>query len=210
MRQPVGIERLLDAREQHREDPEAVLRRCAIDRQRDLLKLPRAQVVGPDEHGARRRRLQALPELALPVASRGQRPSVQPWMDPRPLQVLGDPLHDRPVTTVMRQEDVELPGAARSAVCLAFPPDRHGATLRLRSARREVSDLPPPLVTTCRHAWSSSADAGGQSFPHDLHVGRAAVASDPLTAVARLRDAGKQRRVRAETSSLEKGLHIVE
>jgi len=107
VRQAIGIKRLLDIGQQDRKHAEPLLGRRPVDRDGDLLQLPRAQVVRADEHRARHRRVQPRPELALPVTAGRQRPSVQPGLDTGPLQAFGDLLDDLPVAAVVRQEDIE-------------------------------------------------------------------------------------------------------
>ena len=106
-REAGGVERLREPGEEDEEDPELEILRRAVERDRNLLVLPRAAVVRADEDRAGAGRGQALRQARLPVGAGYERPDVEPGLEPGTLQPLRDPLDDRLVGAVVRQEDVE-------------------------------------------------------------------------------------------------------
>ena len=159
-RQDGGVERLGQAGEQHQEHPVARVLGRDVERHRELLVLPGADVRRADEHGAGLRLVQALGQLLLPAPARRQAPDVEPRLEPGPLQVLREPLDGWLVARVVRQEDVEASrcGGDGHAVADAMPPtsrmQREQATRRRRRARRG----PAPTRSGCgRCAWPRTA-----------------------------------------------------
>ena len=115
-REPARVEGVGELGQEDEEEAEGAVGGCAAQGDPELLALPVADVVGPEEDGAGLRGGEPLGELLLPVPAGDEVPGVEPGLEAGALEVFREPLHRRLVAGVVGEEDVE---ARIGAGCLA-------------------------------------------------------------------------------------------